>query len=95
MSSAHQTALRIPPEADFAGPPVTWDEPRTANLNQAIEAALRAKRIALCLEHRDLDLTISALIESATSDELLISRLKKRRLHLKDEISRIEGHLPA
>ena len=81
-------------ETPFAGPTVISDEP-ARNLNHQIESNLRARCIELTLEHRDLDLSISALAEAATSDELLIARLKKRRLHLKDEIARIEGHLPA
>lgn len=99
MSSAQANAplsiLRVNSETLFAGPPAILDEPPRRNLNHEIEANLRARCIALTLEHRDLDLSISALAESATSDELLIARLKKRRLHLKDEIARIEGHLPA
>ena len=98
MSSAQANtplpSLRMNSETLFAGPPVVLDEP-ARNLNQEIEANLRARCIELTLEHRDLDLSISALAESATSDELLIARLKKRRLHLKDEIARIEAHLPA
>ena len=98
MSSAQAydlpSILRMNTETLVAGPPVILDEP-ARNLNHEIEANLRARRIELTLEHRDLDLSISALAEAANSDELLIARLKKRRLHLKDEIARIEGHFPA
>ena len=83
----------------FAEPAVLWDaqlaQSRAPNLNEAIETTLRAKRAELALEHRDLDCTISVLAEARICDELLIPRLKKRRLHLKDEIARIEGLLPA
>lgn len=98
MSSAQAnfppSILHTNSETPFAGPPVISDEP-ACNLNHQIESNLRARCIELTLEHRDLDLSISALAEAAASDELLIARLKKRRLHLKDEIARIEGHLPA
>ena len=42
---------------------------------------------ALIEEHNDLDEAISAILASAACDDLLISRLKKRKLHLKDEIA--------
>ena len=65
------------------------------NLNHAIEAQLRTRCALLCEQHRDLDSTVAALSEMETSDELLLRRLKKRRLRLKDEIARLEGLLPA
>ena len=97
MPSVLEFALRPMSESLFAEPYVLWDEKAEPhhNLNESIETALRARRIALTLEHRDLDLSISVLAEASASDELLIARLKKRRLNLKDEIARIEGHLPA
>jgi hypothetical protein len=86
--------------AAYAEPPVQWHEPQTANLehpnlNAAIEATLRTRRVALSLEHRDLDATIAFLAETNACDEALLTRLKKRRLHLKDEIARIDGFFPA
>ena len=44
-------------------------------------------------EHRDLDDAISALVEKGTADQLTLQRLKKRKLALKDKISRLEDHL--
>jgi len=44
-------------------------------------------------EHRDLDDAISALVEKGTADQLTIQRLKKRKLALKDKISRLEDRL--
>jgi len=38
-------------------------------------------------EHNDLDLVISVLMIAGSPDDLLISRLKKRKLHIKDEIA--------
>ena len=43
-------------------------------------------------EHRDLDLAISVLVEKAI-DQLAIKRLKKKKLMLKDQISRFEDEL--
>lgn len=37
-------------------------------------------------EHHDLDTVINVLLE-AGSDDLLVSRFKKRKLHLKDQIA--------
>jgi len=47
----------------------------------------------LRVEHQDLDQVISALHDNANTDRLLIQRLKKRKLLLKDQIQRIESDL--
>ena len=44
-------------------------------------------------EHRDLDDAIGALVEKGTADQLTLQRLKKRKLALKDKISRLEDRL--
>ncbi|MDX9944103.1 MAG: DUF465 domain-containing protein [Azonexus sp.] len=44
----------------------------------------------LHLEHRDLDLAISQLGDTVVQDELLIRRLKKRKLNLKDRLIALE-----
>jgi hypothetical protein len=44
-------------------------------------------------EHRDLDDAISALVEKGTADQLTLQRLKKRKLALKDKISRLADRL--
>jgi hypothetical protein len=44
-------------------------------------------------EHRDLDLAINRLHENIAADELTIKRLKKRKLQLKDTITRLESAL--
>ncbi len=54
------------------------------------EQALRAKLAQLSEEHSDLDAAISALMKSGSADLLQLSRLKKRKLLLKDQISQIE-----
>lgn len=44
-------------------------------------------------EHRDLDAAIGRLDSAPPDDELLIRRLKKRKLHLKDRIAALERML--
>ena len=44
-------------------------------------------------EHRDLDQAITVLSNSATTDRLMIQRLKKKKLQLKDKIKRLEDRL--
>ena len=57
------------------------------------EKVLREKLAELRQEHRDLDSAILALEESAVRDQLQLTRMKKRKLQLKDLISRIEAVL--
>ena len=47
----------------------------------------------LRLEHRDLDAAIQALIDAASTDQLQLARLKKRKLRLRDEIALLEDQL--
>ena len=47
----------------------------------------------LKVEHRDLDVVIQQLSDSAPVDFLRLQRLKKRKLFLKDSISKIESML--
>ena len=47
----------------------------------------------LRIEHRDLDDVISRLTMDLYVDELQLRRLKKRKLLLKDQISRLESEL--
>lgn len=44
-------------------------------------------------EHRDLDSAIEALENSGFANQLELRRMKKKKLVLKDEISRIEDTL--
>jgi hypothetical protein len=47
----------------------------------------------LRIEHRDLDDVIARLALSVDLDQLQLRRLKKRKLYLKDTISRLESKL--
>ncbi|MEF8731808.1 MAG: DUF465 domain-containing protein [Candidatus Accumulibacter meliphilus] len=53
----------------------------------------RATLEELNVEHRDLDLVIDHLLLSPPPDELLVRRLKKRKLLLKDRINQLESAL--
>ena len=57
------------------------------------EQSLRARLAQLRQEHGDLDAAIAAMTESANCDQLQLTRLKKRKLQLKDQIARIEDNL--
>jgi hypothetical protein len=46
--------------------------------------------IELRMEHADLDALIDRTGEQSPTDELMIRRLKKRRLALRDQIARME-----
>ena len=47
----------------------------------------------LRVNHRDLDFLIDSLTDDPVVDQLRIRRLKKRRLVIKDMISRLESEL--
>ncbi len=57
------------------------------------EDVLRVKLGVLRREHRDLDAAIDALQEAVNPDQLTLRRLKKQKLGLKDQITRIEDEL--
>ena len=54
---------------------------------------LAAKLEALSLEHRDLDDAIDNLSVTSGFDQLKLSRLKKRKLALKDQIMQLQSNL--
>lgn len=53
-------------------------------------ATLRLRLHELQVEHRDLDEVIDRLALSSPQDELMLRRLKKRKLLLKDRIAILE-----
>ena len=55
--------------------------------------SIKAKLEVLKIEHRDLDEVIDRLIERAPFDQLQLQRLKKRKLGLKDQITKLESQL--
>jgi hypothetical protein len=62
-------------------------------MTDADELALRARLAELVQEHRDLDTAIAALIDLGGRDQIQLTRLKKRKLQLKDLIIKIENAL--
>ena len=63
-------------------------------MNDGRRPADIARQLAeLRQQHRDLDLAIDGLKHAPVRDELAITRLKKRRLQLKDCIARLESSL--
>jgi len=62
-------------------------------MTEAEEQTLRAALTALIEEHRDLDAAIEAMRETGFGDQLRLTRLKKRKLQLKDQIARLEDEL--
>ncbi len=57
------------------------------------EAETRSWLEEMRLEHRDLDEIIQHLIDTRHGDLMRIQRLKKRKLRLKDMISKLESQL--
>ena len=49
--------------------------------------------IELRMEHADLDASIDRLAQSVPIDELMLMRMKKRRLALRDQIAALERQL--
>jgi hypothetical protein len=62
-------------------------------MSTADDRLIREHLARLRQEHRDLDSAIAALEEAENKDQLQVTRLKKRKLKLKDEISTLEDKL--
>ena len=62
-------------------------------ISMKTEEVLRVELEFFRQEHHDLDQAITALSNSATTDRLMIQRLKKKKLQLKDKIKRLEDRL--
>lgn len=70
--------------------------PIAANESGATDTADKATLLKLAQlrqEHRDLDEAIQALIASRPFDQLQLTRLKKRKLMLRDQIIVLEDRL--
>jgi hypothetical protein len=44
-------------------------------------------------EHDDLDQAIASMLGASGCDDLVVNRLKKRKLHIKDEISQAQAYV--
>jgi hypothetical protein len=80
---------------DSAGLTVVSSTP-AANTPSAADAADKAtltKLAELRQEHRQLDEEIQALITGGVVDQLQLTRFKKRKLMLRDQIAKIEDQI--
>lgn len=57
------------------------------------ELALHARLKLLQVEHADLEASIEALGQMPVPDQLMIVRMKRKKLLLRDEITRIEDRI--
>nr|MEA2797867.1 hypothetical protein [Phenylobacterium sp.] len=57
------------------------------------EQLMQVKLAELRQDHADLDAAVQAIALSPLPDMLLIARLKRKKLALKDEMTRIEDQL--
>ncbi len=73
--------------------PGTREEWATAPVMNTNLHSLPRHLIELRMEHGDLDGLIDQAVLLRPDDELMLRRLKKRRLLLKDQISRLEAEL--
>jgi hypothetical protein len=65
------------------------DQPFLSDEDQQLRAELKT----LQQEHADLDASIEALSHMPIPDQLLIARLKRKKLALRDEIVKIEDRI--
>jgi hypothetical protein len=64
-----------------------------SNESPANDEGLRARIAALRQEHLDLGDAVEALLAMPRPDQLQIARLKKKKLVLRDEVTRLEDQL--
>ena len=57
------------------------------------EREIREQLVQLSLEHRQLDTEIATLEAAGGADQLMLSRLKRRKLKLKDQMTSLEDQL--
>ena len=69
------------------------DRPPNDRHVMAEDDVLRVELEVLKREHRDLDDSVRALQERGTADMLVLQRLKRKKLALKDTIAAIEDRL--
>lgn len=79
MTAKH--VLSDEPEPGLRATPISLD----SNLHSP-----ERRLIELRMEHADLDALIDRLGQETPVDELMMRRLKKRRLGLRDQIARLE-----
>ncbi len=65
----------------------------TTDIGNVERVALMQRLVALQVEHRDLDAVIHRLAEDSAHDQLQLTRLKRRKLLLKDQIAWLERQI--
>ena len=65
------------------------DEPPAS----AADPVIRARVLELRQEHYDLDASIRALESLLVPDQLMVARLKRKKLALRDEIAALEDQI--
>jgi len=63
------------------------------DIGNADRVALMERLVTLPVEHRDLDAVIQHLVLDPKRDELQVTRLKRRKLLLKDQIAWLERQI--
>lgn len=63
------------------------------DISMKTNEVLRVELEVMKREHRDLDESIRALNDRGTADQLMLQRLKRSKLRLKDKIAVIEDRL--
>jgi len=61
--------------------------------DEQMQAQMRQRLHELQLEHRDLDAAIHRIADNPSHDQLALTRMKRRKLLLKGQISWIERQL--
>jgi hypothetical protein len=79
--------LRVAPTRNTAG------ERSIEDIGNAERVELMQRLVALKVEHRDLDTVIHRLTGDPTHDQLQLTRLKRRKLLLKDQIAWLERQI--
>ena len=57
------------------------------------EAIVRARLATVLQDHNDLDVAVQAIASAPVPDMMVIGRLKRKKLMLKDEIERLKDQL--
>ena len=63
------------------------------DIGNAERVALMQRLVALQVEHRDLDMVIDRLAHDPAHDQLQLTRFKRRKLLLKDQIALLSRQL--
>ena len=63
------------------------------DIGNADRVALMQRLVGLKVEHRDLDAVIHRLVDEPAHDQLQLTRLKRRKLLLKDQIAWLEREI--